>query len=191
MRLLAEHPLGIQPNTNSALHQLEGLLLSLNHFSEKHSIKFSYSEDFRDICNSIKHLRDKDKKTYDLKFTLQYECSDKKFRFIRNSIIAILHGSAAQLDVVILLCKEINEFCKENKYVLQKLTPMESVYNFYDWAFAYHDPRVSAETTGIQLQTCKKTDSGYLPFDSPEIRFVQLDFSLRGIDPRPYFPSDT
>lgn len=190
MRLLAEYPMGIQPNTNSALHQLEGLLLGLNHFSEKNGINFSYSADFRDICNSIKHLKIYNKKIYDLSFVVQYECSEEKFRFIRNSVVATLQGGTIRLDVVALACEEVNRFCRENNFILQDLNQIESIYNFFDWAFAYHDPRVAAETTGIQIQTVKKADGGYLPIAPIEIKFVQLDFSLRGIDPRPYFPRE-
>lgn len=190
MRLLAEYPMGIQPNTNSALHQLEGLLLGLNHFSEKNGINFSYSADFRDICNSIKHLKIYNNKIYDLSFVVQYEFSEEKFRFIRNSVIATLQGGTIRLDVVALACEEVNRFCKENIFLLQDLNQIESIYNFFDWAFAYHDPRVAAETTDVQLQIVKKTEDGYLPFDPSEIKFVQLDFSLRGIDPRPHFPNE-
>lgn len=181
-RVLIEHPLVLEPESNFILHQFEGLCLHVNHFGEKNRCEQKFDIAFRDMANSIKHLRHSPEEQIELTSSILYEVRGGQFRFVKNSIQGT-YSDGRKLDAVSCMCDAINLYCKN--FDLEPVTweTANSVYGFFDTAVAYHFPEYSPKAKSVRLNFVERIGERYVPIDPHDVKFAVLDRSFVGFDP--------
>jgi hypothetical protein len=186
--VLASHPFAIEPESNALLHQFEGIVLHANHFAEKNNLSMRTDPQFRDLANSIKHIRDDPKKFVNIESAVMYEIHQNTFRFIRNTIIANYSATNIEFDAIEKLQKIIIDYLPLVGLTSSKFSISESAYPFYEWAIAYNKDGLAALTKSVRLITMRKKEDGYIKADATELKFLVLDGRVIGHDPKPYYP---
>lgn len=185
---LASHPFAIEPESNLLLHQFEGIALHTNHFAEKNGLQVQIESSFRDLANSIKHLRDDPAKQVNIQSAIIYEVKQNTFRFIRNTIIAKYPTSNFEFDAIEKLHEVIRAYFPLVDLNMPSFEIPESTYPFYEWAIAYDKDGLSALTQSIRIITVQKNQNSYIKFDPTNLKFVVLDENVIGQNPEPHYP---
>jgi hypothetical protein len=185
---LASHPFAIEPESNILLHQFEGITLHTNHFAEKNDISIKIDSQFRDLANSIKHIRYKADTQIDIQSAIIYEVHQNNFRFIRNTILAKCPTTNVEFDAIEKLCDVIKIYFPLVDLKIPTFNIIESTYPFYEWAIAYNKDGLSAFTQNTRIVTVRKEENQYIKFNPTEVKFVVLEGSVINTDPRPHFP---
>lgn len=193
LQTLAAHPFAIEPESNVLLHQFEGLTLHVNHFAEKNDLSFLNKEltnddQFRDLANSIKHIRRNPEDQVTCESALIFEVKEEKFRFVRNTIVSRYDNKNETFDAIDKLCKTIEKYFSFVGISIDRMDIPESNYPPYLWAIAYQLDELAAITKSTRLITVKKEGDNYIKFDPKEIKFLGLDKALIGQNPVPHFP---
>ncbi|MFK0333325.1 hypothetical protein ACIQUB_19605 [Rhizobium sp. NPDC090275] len=184
---LIAHPLVMDPDSNSLLHRFEGLCLHAHHFEERNKVPVKNNQKLEDIANSIKHIRSRGRQVT-LESFGAWEFKHGLFRFISHGIEARWEDGATT-DAIECLLGRVNALNRKIQANLPDLKVGESVYGFYDWAFAYHLPLVSVATLSHRIRIMERTETGnYRSFAPPNVRFVVLAGDLIGTRPEDHFP---
>jgi hypothetical protein len=187
LQQMALFPVCTQPDSNVFLHQFVGLVLAVNHFFKKRGLNRKVSESLRQISNSAKHIPRKGR-VYKPELSILYEYKDENFRFVRNTIIDSNDPNEPKCDMVGELLAEVNSQSADLNLGIQKFSALESIYGFYTWAFAYHDPTIAISTKSTKIQIVAKSMGSYVPFDAANVKFVVLNHEMIGHDPSYAFP---
>ena len=188
LRRLASQPMALDANTNVLLHSFVGLLLAMNHWPERHLEPMDIPDLIRDAANSIKHIREKGR-TIEREFATMFEHRSGTFRFVRNTIIGIDAKTHEKGDLIIAVTDFANSLARHSALMVRPQQLYESVYGFFDWAFAINDPKVAVSTSSTRVLFFEKVGDQYEPRDITEVRYVVFGPDLTGIDPSFGFPA--
>ncbi len=178
-------PILMEPNSNTMLHKFEGLAIHLNHFCEKNAFtNFRHDDIFRKMCNSIKHSR----VDVELQSSVLFEYKEDSFRFLRNTVSAKFVDSGVKFDALDLLCDTTNKHIHLLNLDLMNISPAESVFNYFRYAFVYHLDGISVETNNCNIQFVVNRGGSYEPYSPSEVRFCVLGKEHVGLNPIPLFP---
>jgi hypothetical protein len=136
---------------------------------------------------SIKHVRSRGPQVKLESFGV-WEHVTGRFRFISHGIEAKWEDGST-IDAVACLLGHVSSLNQKLEANLPDLKIRESAYGFYDWAFTYHVPMISAGTLSTRIKMWEKTEGGsYNSVDPPDVRFVVLADDLIGHRPETHFP---
>lgn len=189
LKQMSAFPVCTQPDSNVYMHQFVGLVLAVNHFFERYDNKErKVSDVFRQISNSVKHIPDRGH-IYKPELLVLYEFENENFRFVKNTIIDANDSNEPKLDLIAELLNEVNNQSRDLNLMMPRLMAHESVYGFYPWAFAYHDPSIAVSTKSTRFQVVTKREGSYVPVAPENVRFVVFGHDMVGHDPTYAFPN--
>lgn len=166
-----------QPNLSDATRMTSSLAVSIKHYPEllglSREVVDAESFDNRlmsDVADAAKHgkLRNatRDNTLY---VAALFECSEDKFRFIRNAVY-VDHAGAGEHDFMRVALRAIRYWLRRASMVVAWTGEIkEAPEEYYPTAHLYYNPKYGIQMSSTRARFFARTESGGLePYDPPK-----------------------